>query len=100
MTNKEHLIEQHILEYEARKKHLDELYERAHKAAAKFDETHEAKTHLRELAEKHSQLPKTSDEIRSMSLDKWREETVASAGPMAIWDILAQQLENFIERHE
>lgn len=100
MTSEQHLIEQHILEYDARKKHIDELYERAQKAAAKLDNSQEAKDHLRELAEKHSQLPKTSDEIRSMSLDNWREETVASAGPMAIWDILAQQLENFVERHE
>ena len=100
MTSEDHLIEQHILEYEARKKHLDELYGRAQEAAAKLADTHEAKTHLRELAEKHSQLPKTPAEIRSMSMEKWREETIASAGPMAIWDILAQQLEDFVERHE
>ena len=100
MTSEQHLIEQHILEYDARKKHIDELYERAQKAAAKLDDSQEAKDHLRELAEKYSQLPKTSDEIRSMSLDNWREETVASAGPMAIWDIFAQQLEGFVERHE
>jgi len=33
MSNKEHLIEQHILAYESRLKHIDELYQRAHAAA-------------------------------------------------------------------
>jgi hypothetical protein len=35
-----------------------------------------------------------------MPVEKWREETVQNAGPMAIWDILAQKLENFLERHD
>ncbi len=40
------------------------------------------------------------NEIKSMPVEHWREETVQKAGPMAIWDILAQKLEDFIERHE
>ena len=34
MSNTEHLIEQHIREYESRMRHIDELYQRAHQAAA------------------------------------------------------------------
>ena len=100
MNGKEHLIEQHIRAYEARMKHIDELYQRAHTATGKLDESHEAHAQLGELNAQRSLLQQDADEVRTMSLDKWREATVASAGPMAVWDILAQQLEDYIERHE
>lgn len=100
MSNKEHLIEQHILAYESRLKHIDELYQRAHDAAGQLDETHDAHSELKDFKTQHQQLQQETDEIKSMSLDQWREETVRSAGPMAIWDILAQKLEDFVERHE
>jgi len=45
-------------------------------------------------------LQRQADAIKTMPTKNWREETVQSAGPMAIWDILAQQLEDFVERHE
>jgi len=78
MTNKEHLIEQHILEYESRMRHIDELYQRAHQAAGKIDNADEAQSRLDELAAQRALLQ----------------------GPMAVWDILAQKLEDFVERHE
>ena len=39
MSSKEHLIEQHILEYESRMRHIDELYQRAHEAVAEKPES-------------------------------------------------------------
>ena len=100
MNTKEHLIEQHVHEYESRLKHIDELYQRAHQATHQLDEAHDAKSRLSELATQRSLLKQTTESIKKMPLDHWREDTVRSAGPMAIWDILAQQLEDFIERHE
>jgi hypothetical protein len=100
MSNKEHLIEQHIREYESRLKHIDELYVRAHEAAERLDEGHDAHSELKEYKTQHQQLQQEAEEVKSMSLDQWREDTVRSAGPMAIWDILAQKLEDFVERHE
>ncbi len=100
MSNKEHLIEQHIREYESRLKHIDELYQRAHEATGQLDETHDAHSQLQDFKSQHQQLRQEADEVKSMSLDQWRQETVRSAGPMAIWDILAQKLEDFVERHE
>jgi len=100
MSNKEHLIEQHILAYESRMRHIDELYQRAHKAAAEKGEESEAHAHLNEIAAQRSLLPQNADEIREMPLDHWREDTIREAGPMAVWDILAQKLEDFLERHE
>jgi aryl carrier-like protein len=100
MTSKEHLIEQHILEYESRMRRIDELYQRAHEAVADKGEEVEAQEHLREIAAQRSLLREGTDEIRSMPLDHWREDTIRDAGPMAVWDILAQKLEDFVERHE
>ena len=97
MTNKEHLIEQHILEYESRRKHIDELYERAHKATEHLDDEHESRSELKWF---EARLPNVADAIKTMPVKNWREETVQKAGPMAIWDIIAQQLEDFLERHE
>ena len=98
MTTKEDLITQHVREYESRLRHLDELYERAHKATEHLDETDETKSELKSIAERKSGMEIEAGE--AMSLGHWREETIRKAGPMAIWDILAQQLEDFVERHE
>ena len=100
MTNEEHLIDQHIREYESRMKHIDELYQRAHQAAVKLDTADDACTGLDELTAQRSLLRESTESIKTMPVDKWREATVRYAGPMAVWDILAQKLEDFVERHE
>ena len=100
MTTKEQLIEQHIREYESRLKHIDELYDRAREAAGHPAEETGAGSELRDLQAQLALLRETTREIRAMPTDKWRSETARAAGPMAIWDIVAQKLEDFIERHE
>ena len=104
MTSKEQLIEQHIREYQARLKHVDELFVQAHEVTEDLEESHESHTELKDYAEQPryymGEHDEESEEIKTMKVKKWREETAAAAGPMAIWDILAQKLENFIERHE
>ncbi len=100
MTTKEQLIDQHIREYESRLKHIDELYQRAHEATEHLDDEHDTRAELKDYAAQRTQLPKNADEIKTMPVEKWRQETVQNAGPMAIWDILAQKLEDFLERHE
>ena len=100
MTTKEQLIDQHIREYESRLKHIDELYERAHEATAHLEDEHESHSELKDYAVQRSRLQQQADDVKTMPVEKWRTETVKNAGPMAIWDILAQKLEDFIERHE
>ena len=100
MTTKEQLIEQHIREYESRLKHIDELYERAREAAGHPETDSGPGAELRDLQAQLKLLRETTEEIKAMSTDKWRSETTRAAGPMAIWDIVAQKLEDFIERHE
>lgn len=100
MTTKEQLIDQHIREYESRLKHIDELYERAHQATEHLDDEHEVRSELKDYELQRSRLQKHADDVKTMPVEKWREETVQNAGPMAIWDILAQKLEDFLERHD
>ncbi len=100
MTNKEHLIHQHILEYESRQKHLDELYEKAQQAAEHLPDDHEIKQSLHAVGQEKNQLDEQGKVLKTMHVDKWREETIQKAGPMAVWDILAQKLEDLIEKVE
>ena len=100
MTTKEQLIDQHIREYESRLKHIDELYVRAHEATEHLDDEHQVRSELKDYAAQRAQLQQKAAEVKTMPVGNWREETVKSAGPMAIWDILAQKLEDLIERHE
>ena len=100
MSNKEHLIEQHIREYESRLRHIDELYQRAHDVAGQLHETHDAHTELQDYKTLLLQMKQKAEEAKSMTVEHWRSDTVQSSGPMAIWEILAQKLEDFVERHE
>lgn len=100
MTNQEQLVERHVLEYLSRLKHVDELAVRAEQVTSDFESEHDARLELKTYKKELALLRHKAEAIKSMSVENWREETVRSAGPMAIWDILAQNLESFIERHE
>jgi len=100
MTTKEQLIEQHVREYESRLRHIDELYQKAQQAAGDPDPGDASGSELKDLQAQLSLLRETTQHIKAMPLEKWRSETLRSAGPMAIWDVVAQKLEDFIERHE
>ena len=74
MTNMNHQIEQHILEYESRLEHLDQMLEQADR-----------------LADSLGKIPQ-KDAAELM------QEELAQAGPMGIWDAVAQRLEKVVER--
>ena len=98
MTTKEQLIEQHIREYESRLKHVDELYAKARSVTEQLGEE-KPRAQLEVYGELLSGWQQKAEEIKTMHPEHWREETARSAGPMVIWDIVAQKLEDFIERH-
>jgi len=100
MTTKDQLVEQHIREYESRCKHLDELLARAQDAAKGLADDHQIKIELNQYQEQQAKLVNETERLKKTSLDHWREDTIQSAGPMAIWDVLAQQIEDLIERAE
>ena len=100
MTEIDKLVDRRIAEYESRLKHIDELYEQAHQASEKLDDDHELKTELGQYHQQRTDLANHTEKLKLMPLEHWREDTIRSSGPMAIWDVLAQKLEDLIERIE
>jgi hypothetical protein len=98
MTATERLVSEHIRAYESRLKHIDELFERAQQASKELDDGHALKSELEQYAQQRKELAKETERVKSMPVDQWRKELVQSAGPMAVWDILAQKLEDLTER--
>lgn len=96
----EKLVNQHILEYESRLNHITELYDRAHQAVGKLQSDSPAKAKLDEIALAKERLENEFEQLKTMDVEHWREETVNQSGPMAIWDIVAQKLEDFVEHHQ
>ncbi len=94
------LVNQHIKEYESRLKHIDELYARADQATKHLDDNHQTRVELNDYQKQKSLLEEDLANIKTMELEDWRDEMIEDAGPMAIWDILAQELEGFVERVE
>jgi len=95
MTHSDQLIEQHIREYEARLKRIDELVAQAAEKGA-TPESHE------ELAEAQAQRQQLAGQVESLRKSREHGETedIRKAGPMGIWDVIAQKLEHLVERLE
>ena len=89
MTKFDKLAEQHIAEHEARLKHIDELMQEAEQAG---DE--ESKTELTELKEKQTEMGDYIEELK----EKSPEHLMETAGPMVMWELVAQRLEKLIEK--
>ena len=100
MTNIEQLVEQHIRESESRRKHVDELLQRADAGVGSAEQDPELVKTLRELREERDRLAAHAEELRFESVDRWRSEEIELAGPMAVWDALAQSVEQLVERLE
>ncbi len=94
MTTDEQLVERNILHYEARLKHVDELFEKAHKAVETT--APEASEELNELKKERGKLADDLEKLKQKSLEEWAKE----GGPMVIWDLLAERLEKLVERLE
>lgn len=96
----EKMVEQQVREYLARLEHIDALYARASRAVEDLHDDHHSKLELDALAEKKAALEEKAKELGNLPVENWQKELLRRAGPMSVWDIVAQHLENFIERHE
>jgi hypothetical protein len=88
------LAEQHILEHESRLKHIDELIEKVDEASQALADSSAVSAELANLKKERALLVDQLDEIRQKSIEEWAK----SGGPMVMWDIVANRLENLIER--
>jgi hypothetical protein len=99
MYTSEHLVEQHIREYQSRLKHFDELFTRNQIDACRQAYTLSTmRKQLQRYKVEQGIYASYLDEVRLKSLDHWKQDEIAKAGPMAVWDIIALQLEGLVER--
>lgn len=100
MSNLDDLVDRHVREYEMRLKHLDDMLDRAREKVDRRPDLPDAARKLSDLEDRRGSLAKQIREIKDKTLDHWEEKEVAYAGPMAIWDIVAIEIEHLIERLE
>ena len=95
------LVDQHIKEYDFRLQHLDKLLEQAQKKTlAQSSEQAGTNEQLEKLKQDRDRLAVWLDELKLKPLENWREDEIRKAGPMGIWDAVAQQVEKMVERIE
>lgn len=94
------LAEQRISEYDMRLRSLDARLEHAGKKLAEKPVEAETSAQLEKLKGERDRLAAWLDETRQQPLDNWRENMISKAGPMGIWDAVAQQVEELVERLE
>ena len=87
------LIEQHILQYESRLKHIDELLQRVEKA-----EDQEQEPELKEIKHGREELSSEIEKLKKQPPEYWSKLGLEKAGPMGAWDAVAQRLGKLVER--
>ena len=101
MTHIDALIEQHIIEYESRLKHIDEMLQRAKEAAGPEDEQQEVSdAGLTALERDRQTLSGQLDELKTQPAEYWQKKGFEKAGPLGMWDTVAQKVESLVERLE
>ncbi len=94
------LAKQRIKEYDLRLQHVDEVLEHAEKELARGAKEAETRAPLDQLKGERARPAAWLEETRHQPLENWREDEIRHAGPMAIWDAIAQQVEKLVERIE
>ena len=100
VSHKDHLIEQRVLEYESRLKHIDELIDHAENHVESNELSSDVEDELKMIKSMRDQLADRHEYIDELSSSNWQRETIEHAGPMAIWDTVAQKIEMLIERFD
>lgn len=90
------LAEQRISEYGMRLRRLDERLGHAEKKLTESPGEAEIGVQLEKLEEERDRLAVWLDETWQKPLDNWREIDIYRAGPMCIWDTVAQQMEKLV----
>lgn len=93
MANVEQLAEKQIREYESHLKHIDEVMAQASKNA---NEDTELNAQIIELQQHRGELADYIEELKNKAPFEWMEE----GGPMVLWDVVAERIEELVERLE
>lgn len=99
MTNTNELIDQNILEYESRQKHAQGLVIHAKELVERRPKDDDSRTQVERLAQQHDHLSRQFDQLKGdKQLNTLQDKNINDAGPMAVWDILASDLEKLVEK--
>ena len=98
MSNLDHLVEQQVKEYESRLKHIDEMLDHAHIQLNTKNIVENEQAEFERIQRARHQLSEDLQRMKLISKQNWQTDTIENAGPLGIWDIIAQRLEKFIER--
>jgi len=98
MTRRDHLIEQHVLQYESHLKHIDEMLRHAHEHVEAGKAPPDAKDELEELKTEREKLAGHLQELKQKDAEEYEREAMEQAGPMSLWDVVARRLEKLVER--
>ncbi len=93
----EQMAERQARLYEARMKHLDELIEKARKGLDGHPEQERHRKTLDEILRRRDELQVRIDDL-VMKHPEDPQEQIEKAGLMAIWEVLAQDLEKLLEK--
>ncbi len=94
------LVEQRLREYDLRLRHVDELLDYANKELAQSPMDADTRALLSKLTDERDRLAGWLAETKLKPLENWKQDEIRKAGPMAIWDAIAQQMEGLVERIE
>lgn len=94
------LAEQHIERYQSHLKHIDELLQRSQNGIAGHPEAADIQAQVAKLKTERDKFAQHIETLKRRSTAEMQEEMIEEAGPMGVWDALAQQLEKLVERME
>ncbi len=94
------LAEQRVREYDLRLRHVDELLDYADKELARAPKDAETSALLKRVKDDRDKLAVWLEGTKCKPAENWRQDEIRKAGPMGIWDAIAQQVERLVERIE
>ena len=94
MHGREHLVDQHIMEFESRQRHVDELLQRAER---RVEDRPELQDDLTVLQTRHTEPTSHEEDFRQGEINAQAVKAIKEAGPMGIWYGVISELESLLE---
>ncbi len=93
-------LEQRINQYAANLRHIDDLLSRAKQGAAGMPAHSDVHAQVAKAKSSRDKAYEHLEKLRKMSSEQISEELIGQAGPMGVWDAVAEDLEKLVERIE
>ncbi len=100
MTDANKIFEQQTNRFEAQLKHIDGLLERATTGFSGSTADSNIHSQIENVKSDRDRLAQHIASLKQGSSGESQEEKIKKAGPMAMWEALALQLESLLERIE